>query len=161
MKPIAKIILKPTTLQKRLKAFRQKRLKIAFTNGCFDFLHLGHIRYLEAAKKNADILVVGLNSDASVRAIKGAHRPVNSQKARASVLAALSCIDFITIFNEATPLKLIQMVKPDILIKGADWKDKGVVGAEFVRSYGGKVKFIKYVEGFSTTVFIEKMKKSV
>ena len=138
----------------------RKRKKIAFTNGCFDILHFGHINYLEKAKKPGRLLIVAVNSDASVKKLKGKGRPVNGQRERTKDLAALSCVDFVTVFGEQTPEKTIHVLKPDILIKGADWKGKEVAGARFVRSCGGKVEFVPYVNGFSTTKIIQAIAKS-
>ncbi len=137
---------------------RKRRKKIVFTNGCFDVLHKGHIEYLKFCKLHGDIVVVGLNSDSSVKQIKGPDRPVNNQHDRASVLAALEMVDYITIFDEPDPLNLIQKVKPDVLVKGQDWETKGVIGREFVESSGGKVVLAPMVEGKSSTLTIEKMK---
>ena len=131
---------------------------IVFTNGCFDVLHRGHIEYLEFCKAQGDVVVVGLNSDKSVKTIKGPERPINNQHDRAAVLAALEVVDYITVFDEPDPLNLIKKIKPDILVKGEDWAEKGVVGREFVESYGGKVLLARLVEGKSSTVTIEKMK---
>lgn len=142
-------------LKKIVARSRRRGLKIAFTNGCFDILHSGHVSYLEAAKKEGRLLIVGLNSDSSVRRIKGPHRPIVPQKHRASVMAALSCVDYIVFFNEDTPQKTIEALQPDLLIKGADWKGKYVAGQDVVRARGGKVEFIKYLAGFSTTNIIE------
>lgn len=150
-------ILSLINLKKTLARLRKNGRTIAFTNGCFDILHAGHISYLETAKKKGRILVVGLNSDRSVRRIKGPRRPIMSDKERARVLSALSCIDYVTIFQEATPLKLIQTIKPDVLIKGADWKNKKIVGQEFVEKNGGRVELIKYLPQFSTTKIINKI----
>ena len=144
-------------LRKRITHLRKKGWKIAFTNGCFDLLHLGHVSYLEKAKKNNRILIVGLNSDQSIRKIKDPKRPILFQKERAVILASLACVDFVTIFNEETPLKLIEAVKPDILIKGADWKRKEAVGSDVVKGYGARVEYIRYIPGFSTTRIIEKI----
>lgn len=127
---------------------------IAFTNGCFDILHVGHVSYLEKAKGQGRILIVGLNSDASVRRLKGRGRPVNNQAARAKVLAALACVDYVCLFSEDTPLRLIKVVSPDILIKGADWKKNKVVGADHVQSTGGRVELIKFVKGYSTSAIL-------
>ena len=149
-------IKKQLNLKTIVATLKKHKKTIVFTNGCFDILHLGHIRYLEAAKRLGDVLVVGLNSDSSVRKIKPG-RPINNQESRAGVLTALECVDFITIFNQDTPLKLIKLFKPDILVKGADWKEEDIVGADFVQSYGGKVKTIKYLKGYSTTSLIEKI----
>jgi len=145
------------SLSKTLAALRAKKKKIVFTNGCFDILHLGHVRYLEKARSLGDVLVVGLNSDASVRAIKGPSRPLNRQRDRAIVLASLFFVDYVTIFNDATPEKLILKLKPDILVKGADWKSRDIVGGDFVKSRGGRVVRIPFVAGRSTTAIIKKM----
>jgi rfaE bifunctional protein nucleotidyltransferase chain/domain len=153
-------IIKIATLKKKIQALRKKKRKVAFTNGCFDILHLGHVSYLQEAKGAADILVIGLNSDRSVKKIKGPKRPIVEEKSRAAVLAALACVDYVVLFDEETPIKLIEAVKPDILIKGADWKGKGAVGSESVRAYGGKVKFIKYIKGLSSTGIINRIAKS-
>jgi len=131
---------------------------IVFTNGCFDVLHRGHIEYLEFCKAQGDIVVVGLNSDSSVKAIKGPDRPINNQYDRAAVLAALETVDYITLFDEPDPLNLIKKLKPNVLVKGQDWAEKGVIGREFVESYGGKVTLAPLVEGKSSTTIIEKMK---
>jgi len=144
-------------LVQHIRFHRQMGRKIVFTNGCFDILHPGHIEYLNFCKQHGDIVVVGLNSDASVKQIKGPGRPVNNQHDRASVLAGLESVDYITIFDEPTPLELIKAVRPDVLIKGQDWEKKGIVGADFVESYGGKIIFAPLVKGKSTTATIEKM----
>lgn len=149
-------ILSLASLLKKLPALRRAGKVIAFTNGCFDLMHLGHVRYLEDAAAKGRVLIVGLNSDRSTRRIKGPSRPIMGQKSRAAVLAALESVDYVVIFNEATPYKTIAAIKPDILIKGADWKGKTVVGQDLVK----KVEFIKYIQGFSTTGIIEKIKKS-
>jgi D-beta-D-heptose 7-phosphate kinase/D-beta-D-heptose 1-phosphate adenosyltransferase len=138
---------------------RKAGQKIVFTNGCFDVLHVGHIEYLKFCKSHGDIVVVGLNSDNSVRQLKGPTRPVNNQHERAAVLAALEYVDYVVIFDRPDPLELIQQVRPDILIKGADWADKGVIGREFVESHGGKVILAPMVDGKSTTATLEKMKR--
>ena len=153
---LADKIIRKEVSQKKLSALRRQGKVIAFTNGCFDVMHLGHVTYLEEAKKGNRILVVGLNSDASIRRIKGPSRPICPQKSRAAVLAALSCVDFVVIFNENTPYNLIKAVNPDVLIKGADWKNKPVVGADIAK----KVEFIKYVNGFSTSNIIEKIRRN-
>jgi D-beta-D-heptose 7-phosphate kinase/D-beta-D-heptose 1-phosphate adenosyltransferase len=137
---------------------RKGEKTIVFTNGCFDILHTGHVEYLDFAKAQGEILVIGLNSDASVRITKGPERPINGQDDRAAVLAALRSVDYIALFDEPTPLKLIERVKPDILVKGEDWADKGVVGREFVESRGGKVVLAPVVQGRSTTGTIEKIR---
>ena len=138
---------------------RQQKQTIVFTNGCFDIVHRGHIEYLNFCKQKGDVVVLGLNSDSSVKAIKGPDRPINNQFDRAAVLTALESIDYITIFDELDPLKLIEIVKPDFLVKGKDWAGKGVVGAELVKSYGGKVVLAPLVKGKSSTATIKMMKK--
>lgn len=149
--------------QKQLKnivdTLKKKGERIAFTNGCFDILHYGHIKYLQDAKNMSDVLVLGLNSDRSIKKIKGGSRPINNQLARSKVLSALTCVDYVTIFNEETPLKLIRLLRPDILIKGADWKIEKISGADFVKSYGGKVLAIPYIKGYSTTQQIKKIRE--
>lgn len=147
-------------LRKIIAALKKNGKKVAFTNGCFDILHYGHIKYLEDAKRLADVLVVGLNSDGSIKRIKGNGRPINTQADRARVLAGLSAIDYVAIFNEETPLRLIKLVKPDILIKGGDWRREKIVGADFVKTYGGGAFSMPYVKGYSTTRLIEKIKKN-
>lgn len=130
---------------------------IVFTNGCFDILHLGHANYLAQARNLADILVVGLNSDASVKRLKGDNRPINSELQRAFLLASFFFVDYVTVFDEDTPKQLIEIVKPDILVKGGDYKLDDIVGADFVLANGGKVSTIPFVEGFSTTNIINKI----
>ena len=134
--------------------------RIVFTNGCFDLLHFGHAKYLEEAKRKGDILVVGVNSDASIRRIKGKNRPIVGEKNRLHLVAALESVDFVLLFKEDTPLKIIEKLRPDILIKGADWKNKGIVGADFINNYGGRVTTIKLVKGLSTTNLIKIIAKS-
>ena len=152
-------ILDRNALKTKLEALSKEGKKIAFTNGCFDILHVGHVRYLREAKKVGDILVLALNSDSSVRTLKGAERPLVSEEERAEVLAALEFIDFVTIFTELTPLELINYLKPDILIKGGDWPEDKVVGRDEVKKWGGRVAIIPEVEGKSTTNIVEKIKK--
>lgn len=141
------------------KKLRKKGRRVVFTNGTFDILHLGHVRYLQKARQQGDALVVGINSDASVRRYKGPHRPVNAQGDRLEVLAALECVDYVVLFGEDTPLKLICEIQPEVLVKGADWKKEDIVGAAEVESWGGTVKRIKFVDGRSTTGTIEKILK--
>jgi D-beta-D-heptose 7-phosphate kinase/D-beta-D-heptose 1-phosphate adenosyltransferase len=145
-------------LVKQLGYHRQQKETIVFTNGCFDVLHRGHIEYLKFCRDKGDVVVVGLNSDSSVRQLKGPGRPVNNQHDRAAVLAALECVDYVTIFDEPDPLRLVQQVRPDVLVKGQDWAEKGVIGREFVESYGGRVELAKLVDGKSSTATIEKLK---
>lgn len=143
-------------LQKRIALWRFKGKKIVFTNGCFDILHLGHIEYLSKSRDLGDVLVVGLNSDESVRRIKGTHRPVNNQDARSITLAALSFVDAVILFGEDTPLNLIRQIQPDILVKGKDYEGKEIVGTEVVKASGGIVATIELTKGFSTTGIIDK-----
>jgi rfaE bifunctional protein nucleotidyltransferase chain/domain len=140
-----------------VKRQKEKNKRIVFTNGCFDILHAGHIAYLSKAKSLGDILVIGLNSDNSVKRLKGKSRPIVPQKNRAIVLAALEAVDFVVIFKELTPLKLIKAIKPDILVKGGDWKKEDIVGSNLVESYGGKVRSLPYVKGLSTAGLIAKI----
>jgi rfaE bifunctional protein nucleotidyltransferase chain/domain len=145
----------------RLKTEVEKRRKegktIAFTNGCFDILHVGHVRYLQEARKLGDLLILGLNSDASVRAIKGEKRPLVPQQERAEVVASLTAVDFVTLFDETTPLKLIEHLRPDCLVKGGDWSEEAVVGRDAVRSWGGRVAIIPLTPGASTTNIVERV----
>lgn len=132
--------------------------KIVFTNGCFDLLHVGHIRYLQEARAQGDLLVVGVNSDASVKKLKGPTRPIQNENDRAEILAALGAVDYVVIFAQETPAQLIENVRPGVLVKGGDWKPDQIVGGPFVLSYGGEVKSLQFVEGRSTTKIIEKSK---
>ncbi|HPB70320.1 MAG: D-glycero-beta-D-manno-heptose 1-phosphate adenylyltransferase [Syntrophales bacterium] len=131
--------------------------KIAFTNGCFDILHVGHVQYLEAARREADVLIVAVNSDASVRAIKGEKRPLVPEGERAAVVAGLAAVDFVTLFSEQTPLDLIQSLRPDVIVKGGDWKEEDVVGRDAVRAWGGRVMIIPETAGASTTNLVAKI----
>jgi len=144
-------------LEKILDKHRENNEKIAFTNGCFDILHVGHVEYLKFSRRAGDVLVVGLNTDASVRAQKGQSRPFVAEDERARLVSALEDVDYVVLFDEQTPESLIRRVKPDILIKGEDWKEKGVVGREFVESYGGKVLLAPLVKGVSTTDIVSKV----
>jgi D-beta-D-heptose 7-phosphate kinase/D-beta-D-heptose 1-phosphate adenosyltransferase len=132
--------------------------KIVFTNGCFDILHAGHIASLTAAAKEADILIVGLNADSSVKKLKGDGRPVNNESSRALILASLVMVDAVTIFSEPTPLELIKAIKPDVLVKGGDYKEEDIAGAKEVIEAGGRVVINPMVYGFSTTAIIEKLR---
>ncbi len=135
--------------------------EVVFTNGCFDILHLGHIDYLEKAKALGSRLVVGLNTDASVKRLKGPERPLNNEYARARMLAALACTDAVILFDEPTPLELITDIKPDVLVKGSDYTVDTIVGADFVIENGGSVKTIDLVQGYSTTGIIDKIKNNL
>ncbi|MBF0385233.1 MAG: D-glycero-beta-D-manno-heptose 1-phosphate adenylyltransferase [Candidatus Omnitrophica bacterium] len=154
---LSKKIIKLPALKAKLSRLKKQGKSIAFTNGCFDILHFGHVCYLGKAKKKDSVLVVGLNSDASIRRIKGPSRPINKELERAAVLAALESVDYVIIFEEDTPLNLIAGIKPDILIKGADWKDKGIIGSDIVQKNGGKIEYIDFIDGFSTTALIKKV----
>lgn len=150
-------IISPSGLKRKVRALKQKGKRIVFTNGCFDILHYGHIKYLQDAREKGDYLVVAVNSDSSVKKIKAKNRPVVGQADRLKTVAALASVDFAVLFSEDNPLKLIKALKPDILIKGADWDKKRIVGADFVESYGGKVKTVNLVRGRSTSALIEKI----
>lgn len=142
----------------RVKELKKEGKKIVFTNGCFDLLHIGHITYLKHARSLGDILVVGLNTDRSVRAIKGKNRPIIPEEERSHVLAALECVDYVILFDEDTPVKLIREVCPDVLVKGADYTKEQVVGHDIVESYGGSVTLIPLIEGNSTSDIIKRIK---
>ena len=131
--------------------------KVVFTNGCFDILHIGHVTYLEEARSCGDILVVGVNSDASVKRLKGPERPIQNEADRSRILAALKSVSYTTLFTEDTPLKLIEAVKPDVLVKGGDWSIDQIVGSDVVLSYGGEVKSLSFVDGRSTTNIVNKI----
>jgi len=150
-------ILELQDLIKVVHDLRKSGKKIVFTNGCFDILHVGHVRYLAAARSQGDVLVVGLNSDASVRSIKPENRPIVNQNQRAEVLAGLECVDYITIFNEPDPLKIIKALKPDVLVKGADWIEEQIIGADIVKANGGKVVRISVVPEVSTSRIIQRI----
>lgn len=136
----------------------RKGKRVVFTNGCFDLLHRGHVYYLSRARALGDLLVVGLNSDASVRLLKGSGRPVNPQEARAEVLGALAVVDYIIVFEEETPLKLITHLKPDVLVKGGDYQVEEIVGFKEVKSWGGQVITISLLEGYSSSSIIDRNK---
>jgi D-beta-D-heptose 7-phosphate kinase/D-beta-D-heptose 1-phosphate adenosyltransferase len=152
-------IVKLKDLVQKISTLRESGRTIVFTNGCFDILHVGHVRYLAAARSEGDVLVVGLNSDESTRSIKQENRPIVSQDQRAEVLAGLECVDYITVFNEPDPLKLIQALKPDVLVKGADWKEEDIIGADVVKEGGGKVVRVDVVPDISTSRIIQRIVK--
>ena len=152
-------ILKLSDLLQVIEGLREAGKRIVFTNGCFDILHVGHVRYLSAARSKGDALVLGLNSDASVKSIKPENRPIVSQDQRAEVLAGLACVDYITIFDEPDPLALIKTIKPDVLIKGADWEEAEIIGSDVVKSYGGNVVRIEVVPDISTSRIIQRILK--
>jgi rfaE bifunctional protein nucleotidyltransferase chain/domain len=150
-------IIKREALKEKVQALKRAGKKIVFTNGCFDFLHVGHVRYLKAARAHGDVLVVGLNSDGSVRQIKGPGHPIVPEDERAEVLASLACVDFVTVFDEPDPAMIIGILMPDVLVKGADWAEDAIVGRDIVQGAGGLVVRIPLTEGVSTTGMIEKI----
>jgi len=151
-------IIEQDYLKNIISFWRFKGYRLVFTNGCFDILHMGHADYLARAKSLGDILVVGLNTDRSVSRIKGKNRPVNNQDARALLLASLVFVDAVVLFDEDTPYNLIKSVQPDILVKGSDYKPQDIVGADIVLDAGGRIETIDFLEGYSTTSIIEKLK---
>jgi D-beta-D-heptose 7-phosphate kinase/D-beta-D-heptose 1-phosphate adenosyltransferase len=144
-------------LKKIISHLKSEGKKIVFTNGCFDLLHYGHIKYLERAKSFGDILIVAVNSDSSMKRLKGENRPINNQRDRAMVLASLEFVDFVTIFEDLTPYRLISNLRPDYLIKGGDWRKEDIVGKDLVEAYGGKVRVIPFVKNYSTTNLIRRI----
>ena len=150
-------IWSPEELAGEIRGQQQQGRKIVFTNGCFDLIHVGHVRYLQEAKALADLLVVAVNSDRSVKNIKGPNRPIQLEYHRAEIINALKCVDYVTLFDEDTPFSLIERLKPDVLVKGADWANKIIVGRDIVEQAGGCVKTIPYIEGNSSTALIEKI----
>lgn len=153
------MLLEPSQVKPHCDEVRSSNRKIIFTNGCFDILHVGHLRYLQQARQLGDYLFVGLNSDESVKGLKGPQRPIQTQEERAEILLGLSCVDAVSIFGEPTPIELIEKVRPDFLVKGGDWPIEKIVGHEFVQSYGGVVQSLPFVPGRSSTGLIEKIQK--
>ena len=141
------------------ESFRRKKRRLVFTNGCFDVIHLGHVRYLRAARKLGDALIVGLNTDASVRRLKGPSRPVNPEQHRAEVLAALEMVDYVVLFSEETPERLIRTVLPAVLVKGSDYGHGEIVGEAIVKEHGGTVRRIRLEKGLSTTNIVKKIQR--
>lgn len=152
-------IINRTQLTAKIHYWNFLEKSIVFTNGCFDILHLGHIDYLAKAADQGDVLLVGLNSDDSVRRLKGPNRPINSEHARASLMASLFFVSAVVLFDEDTPFDLIKTVQPDVLVKGSDYKAEDIVGYDIVTSRGGKVVTIDFLEGYSTSSVIERLKK--
>lgn len=152
-------ILDWKTLKEKVREWKRQGFTIVFTNGCFDLLHIGHIRYLEAAKGYGDKLIVAVNSDKSVRAIKGSKKPLVPQEERAELIAALSFVDSITVFDQSTPLELIEYLCPDVLVKGSDWAEDEIIGSKTVIAHGGKVIRVPQVEGAATSILIERILK--
>ena len=153
-------IVQRKELKKIVAQQNSENKQIVFTNGCFDILHAGHVRYLQAAKELGDCLLVGLNSDESVRSLKGIHRPINGQDDRAEVLSALSAVDYVVIFEECTAEKLIRQIQPQIYVKGGDYNVKALPEAEIVASYGGRTVLIPEVPGRSSSKVIERIKEN-
>ena len=148
-------------LKRNIAVWRMKDMKIVFTNGCFDILHHGHIDYLSKASDLGDVLIIGVNSDSSVKKLeKGANRPIQNENDRALILSSLQFVEAITIFNEDTPLELIKTILPDVLVKGGDWKPEQIVGADVVKAKGGEVVIIPFVDGYSTTDIEKRIKNS-
>jgi rfaE bifunctional protein nucleotidyltransferase chain/domain len=156
---LAKVARDAATLRDALAARRADGARVVFTNGCFDLLHAGHVRYLETARAFGDLLVVGLNDDASVRRLKGPGRPILHVDERAEVLAALAAVDHVVVFPEDTPLALIETLEPDVLVKGADWAPDDIVGRDNVLGRGGRVERIDLVPGASTTELIRRIRR--
>ena len=154
------MILTLKEFQKIRLDIKEKNLKLVFTNGCFDILHRGHIAYLNEAKSLGDLIIVGLNSDSSVKKLKGSNRPYNNENDRAFVLDNLKAVDYVILFSEDTPYNLIKNIKPDFLVKGGDWKEEEIVGSDIVKESGGKVISLKYIDDYSTTSFINKIKET-
>ncbi len=152
-------IIPRKSIEQTAKRWHRSGKKVVFTNGVFDIIHRGHVEYLQEARRKGDMLVVGLNSDASVRRLKGAERPLQKQQDRAIILLALEAVDYVVFFSEDTPLKLIGQIRPDVLVKGADYSLASIVGAELVRSYGGKVHRIRLRKGRSSTRLIRLLEK--
>lgn len=150
------------TFSDGLKKFitQNKKKKIVFTNGCFDILHSGHIAYLNEAKSLGDLLIVGINSDESVSRLKGPQRPINGQEDRKYLLENLKAVDWVEIFEEDTPLSLIEFINPNILVKGGDWEMAQIVGSDFILAQGGEVRSLKFIPGKSTTSLIEKIQQN-
>lgn len=159
-KLISDKLVNEAALEKMLKMWRFKDKKIVFTNGCFDLLHLGHADYLAKAASLGDVLIVGLNSDNSVSALKGPGRPICDQHSRSFLMASFFFVDAVVIFDESTPARLIEMVKPDVLVKGGDYKISEIVGYETVHAYGGQITTIPLVEGYSTSAIEQKIRQS-
>ncbi|MBW2195653.1 MAG: D-glycero-beta-D-manno-heptose 1-phosphate adenylyltransferase [Deltaproteobacteria bacterium] len=150
-------ILDRKGLRGKARSIKEAGKKIVFTNGCFDLLHIGHVRYLRAARQLADVLLIAVNSDRSMARIKGPGRPIVAQDERAEVLASLECVDYVTIFDEPDPLATIELVTPDVLVKGADWKEDAIIGRDVVEAAGGRVVRIPLTGGASTSAIIRKI----
>lgn len=149
-----------STIDEIVKKWKAQDLKIVFTNGCFDLLHYGHVHYLAEAKALGDKLIIGLNADDSVRRLKGENRPIKGEQSRKIILAALECVDIVILFSEDTPLRLVDLIRPHVIVKGGDWQAKDIVGADIVLADGGVVKSLPFVDGYSTTKLEQKIKAS-
>jgi len=149
-----------SSVKKEIEALKAQGKQVVFTNGCFDLLHPGHIRYLYAAREMGDYLVVAVNTDRSVKTIKGANRPIQSQDERTEILAALSFVDAVVLFDEDNPLKVIQLLVPNVLVKGGDWTEDKIIGADVIKQAGGVVRSLPFETGYSTTALIEKIRES-
>ncbi len=158
MSPVSKKIISQEQAIQLRNSWRESGESVVFTNGCFDIIHLGHLDYLEKARAKGDKLIVGLNTDLSIRQIKGPDRPVQDQKSRAMLLASMEFVDAVIMFEEETPEKLINLILPDILVKGSDYEISNIVGAKTVIEHGGKVETLELVKGYSTTNIIKKIK---
>ncbi len=154
--PLTKLL---SEIDKRKQMSPRRPPRVVFTNGCFDILHVGHARYLRDAKMLGDVLVVGVNTDSSVKRLKGPERPIQNENDRAELLASLACVDFVTLFDEDTPRELIEKIAPDILVKGGDWPVEKIEGSKFVLARGGEVKSLPFHPGHSTTSLIERIDK--
>ena len=153
-------ILSRSAARAAVSAARRRGERVVFTNGCFDLLHVGHVRSLEQAKRLGDRLVVGVNRDASVRRLKGRARPIVGERQRAELVAALACVDWVVLFGEPTPLALIRALRPDVLAKGGDWRPEEIVGGGDVRRWGGRVERLRVVPGIRSTILVERARRS-
>ncbi len=153
-------VLDTAALRRKVSVWRLQSKKIVFTNGCFDIMHLGHVDYLAKASDEGDVLIVGVNSDASIKKLKGPHRPINNEEQRSMLIASLHFVDAVVIFNEDTPYELIKTVQPDVLVKGADYAPEKIVGYDIVTAKGGRVITIELLPGYSTSLIEERVKKS-
>lgn len=154
-------VLSLPALTRAIRLAKRRKKRVVFTNGCFDLVHAGHVKILEHARAQGDLLVVAINSDKSVKSLnKGPGRPILHDRDRALLIAAFACVDYVTLFSESTPQRVIEKVRPDVLIKGADWKAAKIVGADWVRRYGGKVVRVPLLKGHSTTSLIEQIRKT-
>lgn len=157
--PLVQKICSTRVLARHVRQLQQRGGRVVFTNGCFDLLHVGHVTLLQRARRLGDALIVAINSDRSVRRLKGTGRPIVRQRDRAKLVAALSSVDYVTIFDDPTPLRLITVLKPDVLVKGADWKLAGIIGQGLVTKYGGRVVRVPLVSGYSTTRLITHVRR--